>query len=250
MNPFSLTGRRILITGASSGIGRATAVLCAQMGACLVITGRSKPELQRTYEQLEGINHVMISVDLLTGGGVKSLIDCPYEFDGLVNNAGISKTLPVDFVSRDSLEEVFAVNSCAPVLLFEKLLETGKLKDGASVVFTSSIDNGTMNVNIGNSVYSASKAAISEFVKHAAIKAGSRNIRVNAVCPGMTKTNLLRGNLVLKPEVLAENAKKYPFKRHAEPEEIANAIVYLLSGASSYVTGINLVVDGGVTLSH
>lgn len=166
-----------------------------------------------------------------------------------MNNAGIVETLPVDFISDEKLRKIFSVNTCAPVLIFEGLLEAGKLKNGSSVVFTSSID-GNGNYTMGNSIYSASKAAVSEFVRHAAIMAGEENIRVNAVCPGMTETNLLRDNKVLNSEVLAENAKKYPFKRHAKPEEIANAIVYLLSGASSYVTGINLVVDGGFTLSH
>ena len=166
-----------------------------------------------------------------------------------MNNAGIVETLPVDFVSDEKLRKIFAVNTCAPVLIFEGLIEAGKLKNNSSVVFTSSID-GNGNYTMGNSVYSASKAGISEYVRHAAIKYGGKNIRVNAVCPGMTETNLLRDNKVLNSEVLAENAKKYPFKRHAKPEEIANAIVYLLSDASSYVTGINLVVDGGFTLSH
>ena len=249
LNPFTLEGKTILITGASSGIGRASAILCSQMGARVIITGRNERELEITRANLEGKNHEIIIVDLRTGGGVKLLTECSPEIDGLVNNAGIVETLPVDFVSEDKLEKVFAVNTCAPVLIFEELIASGKLRNGSSVVFTSSID-GNGNYTMGNSVYSASKAGISEYVKHAAVMYGEKNIRVNAVCPGMTETNLLRDNKVLNSEVLAENAKKYPLKRHARPEEIANAIVYLLSGASSYVTGINLVVDGGFTLSH
>ncbi len=167
-----------------------------------------------------------------------------------MNNAGIVETLPIDFVTREKLENIFAVNTCAPVLIFEGLLESGKLRNGSSVVFTSSVDNGDINVSMGNSMYCSSKAAVSEFVRYAAITAGERNIRVNAVCPGMTETNLLRDNPVLKSEILVENAKKYPLKRHGKPEDIANAIVYLLSDAASYVTGINLIVDGGITLSH
>ena len=173
---------------------------------------------------------------------------CP-EIDGLVNHAGIVETLPADFVTREKLEGVFDVNMCAPILLFEGLIERGKISDGASVVFTSSVD-GNGNYTPGNSVYSASKAAVSEYVRAAALRFAGRNIRVNAVCPGMTETNLLRDNKVLTPEILAEDAKNYPMKRYAKPEEIAAGIVYLLSSASSYVTGTELVIDGGITLNH
>ena len=173
---------------------------------------------------------------------------CP-ELDGLVNNAGIVETLPTDFVTREKLSGLFDVNTCAPVLLFEGLLERGKIRDGASVVFTSSVD-GNGGFTPGNSMYSASKAAVSEYVRSSALRVAGRNIRVNAVCPGMTETNLLRGSKALTPEVLAEDAKNYPMKRYAKPEEIAAGIAYLLSPASSYVTGTELVIDGGITLNH
>lgn len=248
-DPFTLEGRTILITGASSGIGRATAILCSQMGARVIITGRNEDALQSTFDALIGNNHAKISVDLLLrGGGLKIMEFCPV-IDGLVNNAGIVETLPTDFVTGEKLSGVFDVNTCAPILVFEGLIERGKIADGASVVFTSSVD-GNGNYTPGNSVYSASKAAVSEYVRAAALRFADRNIRVNAVCPGMTETNLLRDNKVLTPEILAEDAKKYPLKRYAKPHEIAAGIVYLLSPASSYVTGTELVIDGGITLNH
>lgn len=247
-NPFTLEGKTILITGASSGIGRATAVLCSEMGARLIITGRNESELQKTFDALISNNHMQISADLTTGGGGSIVSSCPV-LDGLVNNAGVTETLPTDFVTREKLRGVFDINTCAPVILFEELLRAGKIADGASVVFTSSI-NGNMNYSPGSSLYSASKAAISEYVRQSALRVSARNIRVNAVCPGMTDTNLLRDNNILTPEILAEDAKKYPFKRYARPEEVASGIVYLLSGAASYVTGSELVIDGGVTLSR
>ena len=248
MNPFTLEGRTILITGASSGIGRACAVLCSQMGARVIITGRNEQELMRTYGMLIGRNHDKFPVDLRYGGGAQLMDFCP-AIDGLVNNAGIVETLPAEFVTREKLSGLFEINTCAPVLLFEGLLEHGKILDGSSVVFTSSVD-GNGNYTPGNAMYSATKAAVSEYVRLAALRVSGRNIRVNAVCPGMTETNLLRGSKALTPEMLAEDAKKYPLKRYAKPEEIACGIVYLLSGASSYVTGTELVIDGGITLTH
>lgn len=248
MNPFNLNDRKILITGASSGIGRATAILCSQMGAKLIVTGRNESELFYTFNALNGDGHEKICVDLLRGGG-GILIEHVPEIDGLVNNAGMLETSPVDFVTGEKLMKIFDVNTCAPVLLFEGLVKSGKLKNGASVVFTSSID-GNYNYTPGNSMYSATKSAVSEFVRSAALRVADKNIRVNAVCPGMTETNLLRANKFLSPEILTEDARKYPLKRYARPEEIANGIVYLLSDASSYVTGINLVIDGGISLRH
>lgn len=249
MNPFTLEGRTILITGASSGIGRATAILCSELGARVIITGRNEVELQKTFDALISKNHEKICADLRIGGGGVIANTVP-EIDGLVNNAGIVETLPADFVTREKLSGMFDINACAPITLFESLIERGKIRGGSSVVFTSSIDNGELNVSSGNAMYCATKAAISEYVRQAAMRFAGMNIRVNAVCPGMTETNLTRGNPVLTPEVLAEDAKKYPLKRHAKPEEIANSIAFLLSKASGYITGFNLVIDGGITLTH
>lgn len=246
MNPFTLENKTILITGASSGIGRATAIACSQMGAKLLITGRDKVRLQETLDVLEGTGHVSFCADLIDTESLNSLVEASPEIDGLVNNAGIVEIAPVNFVNQEKLDRTFSINTYAPILLFEGLLKAKKIKDGASIVFTSSIA-GNFIFPLGHSMYSASKAAVDAFARNAALELAKRKIRVNNVCPGMIETPLVK-NGVFTPQMLEEDAKKYPLKRYGKPEEVAYGIVYLLSDASSFTTGIELVIDGGCTL--
>ncbi|MBQ7578687.1 MAG: SDR family oxidoreductase [Synergistaceae bacterium] len=177
------------------------------------------------------------------------MIELVSRLDGLVSNAGIVEFSPVDFITSEKLKKVFDINFSAGIELFEGLFSGDKFNDGASVVFTSSVD-GNYCFTQGNAVYSASKAALNEYVRRSALKAANKNIRVNCVCPGMIETNLLRNNKSLTPEILQEDAKKYPLKRYGKPEEVAAGIIYLLSGASSYVTGTDLIIDGGISIKH
>ena len=246
-NPFTLEGKTILITGASSGIGRAAAVLCSQMGAKLLITGRNEQRLAETFEALEGHDNSMICADLAGSSEIEKLIAESPNLDGLVNNAGILELLPVDYVNHENLAKILEINTFAPVLLFTGLLRKRKINKGASVVFTSSLAGNFISAQ-GNSMYSASKAALSAFAKNAALEIAPRKIRVNCVCPGMIETELIHNDRVT-PETLAEDMKRYPLRRYGRPEEVASGIVYLLSNASSFVTGINLVIDGGISLA-
>ena len=132
------------------------------------------------------------------------------------------------------------------MLLLQKLLKKKKLKKGASVVFTSSMA-GLGNTTVGNSMYSASKGAISAFIKCVALELAPKSIRVNAVCPAMVDTGILDSGTVSK-EQLEEDIKNYPLGRYGKPTDIAWAMIYLLSDASSWITGDNLVIDGGITL--
>ena len=221
-NPFSLEGKTILVTGASSGIGKATAIECSKMGAKVVLTGRNEAKLQQTYDLLMGNGHLMIVADLSCDVDISTIVEkCP-SIDGLVNNAGLSIILPTHFITRDKLE-----------------------KNG-SVVFTSSI-SGPVIAGVGNVMYSTSKAAVCGFVKNAALDLASKNIRVNAVCPGIINTHIWDTGTISE-EQLSEEMKKYPLKRFGKPEEVAHAIIYFLSDASSFTTGTNLVIDGGFTL--
>lgn len=245
-NPFTLEGKTILVTGASSGIGRATAVECSKMGAHIVVTGRNEQRLQETLDLLEGECNQMIVADLSNEESLAALVSqCP-TIDGLVNNAGITITLPTPFISRNKLEQVMEINTIAPILLMQGLLKKKKLSKKSSIVFTSSV-SGPINAVIGNAMYSTSKAAIMGFVKNAALDLASKNIRVNAVCPGMIKTHILDDGAISEDQ-LAEEMKKYPLKRFGDPEEVAYAIIYLLSDASAFTTGAGIVIDGGLTL--
>jgi NAD(P)-dependent dehydrogenase (short-subunit alcohol dehydrogenase family) len=234
-----LKNKTILITGASSGIGRATAIECSKLGAQVIITARNREKLQETFSQLEGDGHKKIIADLTITEDIDQL-------HGLVNNAGINKLLLPQFINEKDLNMTFQVNTIAPILLTQKLLKKKKLQKGSSIVFTSSVA-GVYSVTPGNSMYSASKGAINGFMKNIALDLLDKGIRCNSVNPGMVETNIMEHGMVTE-EQLEEHKKKYPLGRFGKPEEIAYAIIYLLSDAASFVNGTSLVIDGGVTI--
>ena len=245
-NPYSLEGKTILVTGASSGIGRTTAIECSKMGAQMVITARNKERLWETFSALEGDGHKMLLADLGKEEDLDKLVSELPKLDGIVNNAGFTKTLPLQFVKREQLAEVLNVNTIAPILLLHKILKKKLLNNESSVVFTSSIAGLGLTAP-GNSMYTSSKGAISAYVKNAALELAPKKIRVNAVCPGMVKTSIMELGTVTASQ-LEEDEKKYPLGRYGEPRDIALSIIYLLSNASAWVTGTNLVIDGGISL--
>ncbi len=246
-NPFSIRGKTILVTGASSGIGKATAIECSKMGANVVITGRNEERLNETLSLLEGEGHQSVIADLSDDDEINRLVEeCP-ALDGLVNNAGFTITVPTKFVNREKLSSVIEINTVAPILLFQRLLKKKKLTKGGSVVFTGSI-SGLCCAAQGNVIYSTSKAAIAGFVKNAALDLAPNGIRVNVVAPGMIDTKILDGGMI-GAEELENDKQRYPMKRFGKPEEVAHGIIYFLSEASSFTTGASLVIDGGFTLA-
>lgn len=246
INPFSLEGKTILVTGASSGIGRATAIACSQIGATVVVTGRNEQRLQETFDALEGEGHMQIVADIASDEQIDALVEQLPTLHGLVNNAGITETCPTQFIKRDKLEKVMEVNTIAPILLTQKILKKKKIGKGGSIVFTCSI-SGTCVCGGGNVLYSASKGAIHGFMRNAALDLAAKGIRVNDVCPGMIDTNILDAGTIGEEELKLE-AQKYPMKRFGKPEEVAYGIIYMLSDASSFCTGSSIVMDGGFTL--
>lgn len=244
-NPFSLKGKTILVTGASSGIGQATAIKCAQMGAEVVITGRDTERLQATAD-LVGAPKALIVADLTNQEDVERLVAALPPLDGAVLCAGNSTTLPLQFGSREKFDEMFNVNFFAPVELLRLMYKKKVLQKGASVVLIASI-GGTHSFMPGNGVYGASKAALNSLMKYAAREYASRKIRVNSICPGMVDTPLIHRGTITE-EQLAEDAKRYPLGRYGKPNDIANGAVYLLSDASSWLTGHDLVIDGGFSI--
>jgi len=245
-NPFSLDKKTILVTGASSGIGKATALECSKMGASVIITGRNEERLNSTFESLEGSNNQMIICDLSSEDSINKLAEKLSNLNGIVYSAGIVKTLPFQFVSSKEIKSIFDINFFAPVLLSQLLVKEKKIVKGASIVFISSID-GPITAHIGNSMYSASKGAVTAMAKNMALDLASKNIRVNCILPGMTETPLIHAGDITQ-EQLDNDMKLYPLKRYGRPEETAYAAVYFLSDASAWTTGANLVIDGGFTL--
>lgn len=246
-NPFSLDGKTILITGASSGIGRATAIECTKMGAHVLLVARNVERLEETAVQCQpGSVTICPSTDLDSTIAIESLVTTVPKLDGLVNNAGTVKTSPINFIQEKDVYDILRVNTIGPILLTKGLLKKKKLGKGSSIVFTSSIC-GPYVGEIANSIYSISKGGINGFVKSAALELAPRQIRVNAICPGMTDTNILNSGLITETQY-QEDIKRYPLGRHGKPIDIALGIVYLLSDASSWVTGSSLVIDGGMTI--
>ena len=248
-NPFSLEGKTVLVTGASSGIGRTTAIECSKMGASVIITARNEERLKATFDDLcaeFNQTHQMVLADLSSEEGVNALVDELPHLDGVSLNAGIVKTLPVKFINKDDLTEVLNVNMMGPILLAQRLLKKKKITRGSSVVFTSSI-GGVMISTVGNTMYGVSKGGLNAFMKGMALEMASIGIRSNSVNPGFVATNILSAGTISE-EQLKKNVAAYPLGRFGKPEDIAYAIIYLLSDASSWVTGHTLVIDGGVIL--
>lgn len=244
-NPFSLEGKTILITGASSGIGRATAIECSKMGATVILTARNEERLQQTLDEMEGEGHKIIVADLTNEEEIKMLAtECP-TLDGLVNNAGITCIKPVSFYSIKDLETVFGTNTYVPMILNRWLLKKKKIKNNASLVFTSSV--ASICSGFGNGIYGSSKAALTAYMKYCAKELATKRIRANAVHPGMIETKLIHGGAISEDDLL-KDMLNYPLGRYGKPEEIAYAIIYLLSDASSWTTGTSVFVDGGITL--
>lgn len=245
-NPFTLNGKTILVTGASSGIGRETAIACANMGASIVVTGRDGERLQETAQTLGSACVAQLAADLTSAGDLQNLISSLPHLDGAVLCAGNSTTLPLQFGTREKFDDMFNINFFAPVELLRLMYKKKLLNKGASVVLIASI-GGTHSFMPGNGVYGASKAALNSVMKYAAREYASRKVRVNSICPGMVDTPLIHRGTITE-EQLAEDAKKYPLGRYGKPEDIANGAIYLLSDASSWLTGHDLVIDGGFSI--
>ena len=245
-NPFSLYGKTILITGASSGIGRAIAIACSQMKANVIITARNQQRLQETFELLEGEGNIQIIADLSDINQLSDLVKKLPKLDGVASNAGIVRTLITQVSEANDVSEIFKINTFAPIHLIQFLLHNKKLNKNASIVFLSSI-SGVYCGAIGGSLYGSSKAALDGFSKALALEVASRGIRVNTVNPGMVNTGIFDRTSISQDQ-LEEDVKNYPLKRYGKTSDIAYAVIYLLSDAAEWITGTSLLIDGGFTL--
>lgn len=244
-NPFSLEGKTILITGASSGIGQATAIESSKMGAKVIVCGRNKERLEQTLSLLEGDGHSSFEGDLLDQEVIERLVKEVPSLDGVVLSAGKGLTLPFQFCTRDKFDDIFNINFFSPVELLRLLTKKKKFNSNSSVVIIVSI-GGTHIHSVGNSIYGAAKSALQSMVNFTALELAPKKIRVNGICPGMVNTPLIQRG-TLSTEQIQADIERYPLKRYGEPSDIAHGAIYLLSEASSWVTGTSLIIDGGVT---
>lgn len=239
-NPYSLAGKTVLVTGASSGIGRATAIECSRLGATVVTTGRDEARLDETMAALTGEGHVSISADLTNADDVARLVSELPQIDGFVCNAGITRRRPVSYVKDEELHEVFETNTFAAFTLTKALMKAKKINRGGSMVFLSSM--AARQVTPGNAMYAASKAAVESFARSCAQEYAPMQIRANAILPGMVETPLNKQG-ALSAENIERDKQHYLLKRYGKPEEIAWAIIYLLSDASAWTSGTSMVVS-------
>jgi NAD(P)-dependent dehydrogenase (short-subunit alcohol dehydrogenase family) len=238
-NPFQLRGKRVLVTGASSGIGRAVATECAAAGATVIVNGRDPARLQETLDGLDGDGHLAIGADLTVPEQLAALVEQTGLIDGVVHGAGVHGVMPVRMVRKVFLDNVFTANFQAPVLLTQQLLYKKNLRDGASILFMSSIAAHTGTVGVGP--YAASKGALLGIMRSMALEVAPRKMRVNALAPGLVDTPLVNSD----PVWLAEKSAMYPWGL-GQPEDVAYAAVYFLADASRKITGTSFHLDGGI----
>ena len=246
MTVFHLHNKTILITGASSGIGQQTAINISEMGGTVILTGRNSENLNRTLSLLKGDNHKIISADLLIDNERNELIEKLPQLDGIVHSAGTVNPFPIKFIDQTKINETLNINYEIPVLLMAGILRKKKLNAKASIVFLSSISG--QHPHKGGALYASSKAAIEAFSKVVALETYPQGIRSNCISPAMVKTPMYEvAEKCMSKESMDEHVKQYPLGV-GYSEDIANSIIFLLSDASRWITGINITLDGGFLL--
>lgn len=240
-SPFSLSSKIILITGASSGIGRAVAVACAQAGACCIISARNENRLCETLSLMPHGNHSLLPADLTSGDEITEMVKSLPRLDGVVCCAGVVETKILKFTEDQDIQNLFSTNTFSVIRLVRSLMRQKKMEKEGSVVVVSSI-SGVRCGYVGGAVYGASKGALEGFVKATALELAPQKIRVNTIMPGMVETSLLNGSDI-DQVLMDEDKKRYPLKRYGKPEEIGYAAVYLLSDATLWMTGTSLLID-------
>ncbi|MCV9926875.1 SDR family oxidoreductase [Flavobacterium sp. LS1R49] len=243
---ITLKDKNILVTGASSGIGRQIAIMASELGATVTIVGRNMERLGETISLLTGTGHKMYSIDLSVSSDIDQLITESLPYDGVVFNAGIVEYLPVKFLNDNKISSVFVTNFDSNVILSQKLIKKKLLNKKGSLVFVSSISS-KLGVP-GTAMYAASKAALSSFSKVLASELASQGIRSNSVCPGIIRTAMTeQASDVVSQEELKKAESEYPLG-YGEPSDVGGLIMYLLSDMSKWMTGSDLIIDGGFTL--
>ena len=243
MKIFSLSDKTILITGASSGIGKEASIFISQAGGTVFITGRDEERLRETFDRLEGAGHGMKTADLTVEREMEALIGELPPLNGIVHCAGIVGPLPVKFIRQEHSDRMFSINYIVPVNLTGKLLRKKKIVEGASILFMSTI--ATKNPYFGGALYSGSKAALEAYAKTLALEQVGKGIRANCLMAGLVDTPMIESpsEEAMQEEALERYLKRYPLGV-GKPEDVAGAILYFLSDASTWVSGTTLILGG------
>ncbi len=241
-----LSDKIFLVTGASSGIGKETAIRISRQGGKLIISGRNPEKLDETFKMLENDGHLAITADLVLEEQIDKLVDRLPEIDGIVHSAGIIGPTPAKFIRQQNIEKMFRINFEVPVLLTAKVLQKRKIKNHSSIIFLSTI--ATQFPYFGGSLYTSAKAALEAYARNLALELAGKGIRVNCLSPGLVNTPLItdpakEGNPEIMEDSLQRYLKKYPMGV-GEASDVANAIIFFLSDESRWISGSNLDMGG------
>lgn len=244
---FKLTGKKIIVTGASSGIGYETCILISQLGGSFIGIARRKDELEKLLEASGNTESSIIAADLTKEEDILEIVKTVPNIDGVVHSAGITQPSPLKFYKKELIDKIREVNYDSILLLLSNLVKHKKVNKNSSVVLVSSI-SGLYGMK-GNGIYAGTKGAMIAIAKVWANELAVSGIRVNVVAPGMVRTDItLKAIEILSSETIAEDEKKYPLG-YGDPIDVAAPITFLLSSASKWITGEVLIIDGGRTMT-
>jgi NAD(P)-dependent dehydrogenase (short-subunit alcohol dehydrogenase family) len=240
MSLFDIEDKTLLITGASSGLGKELAIQCAKLGAKVIITGRDENRLKETFSQSDNI-YLPIPADLSFEDDINKLTQQLPILDGVIFCAGVVEYAPVKLINSNRINNTMSINFNSQVLLTQQLIKQRKLNRGSSLVYISSIAS---KIGVaGTAMYAASKSALNAFVKVTANELSTQSIRANSICPGIILTPMGEKAQSMNEDV----GKDYPLGL-GTPKDIVGPCVFLLSEASRWVTGTEMILDGGLTL--
>ena len=244
MNAFDLKGKTILITGASSGLGRQTAITASEYGARVLITGQNPGRLDETFQSLMGEGHQQFLADLTIQAEIDRLVAALPMLDGLVHSTGVSELAPAQFITGEIISRIFKISFDASVLLTAGILRKKKLvKGNSSIVFISSIS--TRYPFVGGAIYVSARAALEAYARVLALELASRGTRVNCVAPAFVRTPMLDETAENFSREAVDKIEQRQLLGLGDPVDVANSIIFYLTDASKWVSGTNLILGGG-----
>jgi NAD(P)-dependent dehydrogenase (short-subunit alcohol dehydrogenase family) len=247
-SPLDFSGKAVLVTGASAGIGRGTAVLLSRLGARVVLSGRDEDRLRQTLGEMEGSGHHVAALDLANPNEIAAwmpgVIEAVGPLSGLAYCAGVAPIMPIRFLSLKQFEEVMRVNFYSAAMLLKEFARTRMHQEGASAVLVASVAG--MRGKAARSAYGASKGALIAFAKSAAVELVKDGIRVNCVAPSYVRTEMYEkaGDFLTPQQLQACVESRQPLGL-GTPLDVAQAIAFLLADTAKWITGSVLAVDGG-----